>query len=75
MDRYYLYGKNRGEEVVWEHAVNGYAVEQRAWLDAIHTGDRSLIRSTHADAVKSLSLCLAALKSIESGLPERIESM
>jgi len=70
-----LYGTNRGEEVVWENAVNGYAAEQRAWLNAIHSGDRSPIRSSHADAVKSLDLCLAANRSTESGLPERVESM
>jgi predicted dehydrogenase len=70
-----LSGIDRGEEVFLEHPVNGFAAEQRAWLDAIRTGDRTSIRSTYADATRSLSLCLAVNRSVESGLPERVRSL
>lgn len=43
-----------------------YAMD-RAFMDAIKTGDRSLIRSPYADALKSLRLCFAANESMESG--------
>ncbi len=39
----------------------------RAFIDAIITGDRSLIRSDYADAMKSLRLAFAANESMESG--------
>ncbi len=39
----------------------------RAFIDAIKTGDRSLIRSPYADALKSLKICFAANKSMETG--------
>ncbi len=39
----------------------------RAFIDAILTGDRSLIRSDYADAMKTLRLAFAANESMESG--------
>lgn len=39
----------------------------RAFLDAVRTGDRSLIRSDYEDALKSLKLAFAANRSMESG--------
>ena len=39
----------------------------RAFIDAIKTGDRSLIRSPYADALKSLKIAFAANKSMETG--------
>ncbi|MBQ8345024.1 MAG: hypothetical protein IJY42_02025, partial [Clostridia bacterium] len=39
----------------------------RAFVDAVQTGDRSLIRSDYADAMKSLRLGFAANRSMETG--------
>jgi predicted dehydrogenase len=70
-----LTGINRGENVDCQLAVNGYQREQRVWLDVIRTGDRSLIRSPHADAARSLALCLAVNRSVDSGHPEKVEPL
>lgn len=39
----------------------------QAFIEAVRTGDRSLIRSDYADAMKSLRLAFAANESMESG--------
>ncbi len=39
----------------------------KAFIDAVRTGDRSLIRSDYEDALKSLKLGFAANKSMETG--------
>ena len=39
----------------------------RAFLEAIRTGDRSLIRSDYEDALKSLKMAFAANRSMETG--------
>ena len=39
----------------------------KAFVDAILTGDRSLIRSDYSDALKSLKMTFAANKSMETG--------
>lgn len=44
-----------------------FAVEDRAFLKAVRTGDASGIKSTYADAVKTLEITLAANQSAEKG--------
>ena len=39
----------------------------RAFIDAVKTGDKSLIRSPYADALKTLKMCFAANESMETG--------
>ena len=39
----------------------------RAFVTAVQTGDKSLIRSPYADALKSLKLGFAANQSMETG--------
>lgn len=46
----------------------------RAFIDAIKTGDRSLIRSSYSDALKSLKLAFAANQSMESGQVIKFET-
>ncbi len=69
----------------WEHTVsiktkggedeeiagepNIFAIEDAAFLKAVSTGDRDLIRSDYADGVKSAALSLAANRSLETGKP------
>jgi len=45
----------------------------RTFIDAVLTGDGSKIRSPYEDAVKSLEFTLACNKSMETGLPVKIE--
>ena len=44
-----------------------YLLLDEAFLKAVMTGDRSLIRSDYADALKTHKLCMAANASMESG--------
>lgn len=48
-----------------------YAEEDRAFIDAVSNGKRGRIRSTYADALKTLLVTLAANDSIASGLPAK----
>ncbi|MCL4505439.1 MAG: Gfo/Idh/MocA family oxidoreductase [Chloroflexi bacterium] len=56
-----------GEEIAGEPDI--FAVEDRIFLDAVRSGDRSGIRSTYPDAVKTLEISVAASQSIASGKP------
>ena len=47
--------------------VDQTAILDRAFIDAVKTGDRSLIRSSYEDALKSLRLAFAANRSMETG--------
>ena len=46
-----------------------FAVEDAVFVQAVRSGDRSHIRSSYADAVKSAALSLAANVSLETGRP------
>jgi myo-inositol 2-dehydrogenase/D-chiro-inositol 1-dehydrogenase len=50
-----------------------YRTEDQVFLNAIRTGDRAAIRSTYADAVKSLAVSLAVNESYQTGQPVKIE--
>lgn len=46
-----------------------FSIEDQAFIDAVRTGDGSIIRSTYPDGVKSALLSLAANESLETGKP------
>ena len=50
-----------------------YTEESRAFIQAVRTGDFSRVRSSYADAVKTLELTLAVNKSIASGRSVRMK--
>ena len=50
-----------------------FAVEDRAFLDAVKSGDASKVRSPYSDAVRTLAITLAANESMESGKPVNVE--
>lgn len=52
---------------------NILAVESRAFLDAIRRNDPTKIKSDYVDGVRSLQISFAALKSLETGNPIRLE--
>ena len=69
----------------WEHSVrimrvgedaveiqgepNIFEIEDRAFVQAIITGDRSLIKSPYSDGAKTAQVTLAANESMETGKP------
>ena len=57
----------RLEEV--QSATSAYQLEDRVFVQAVATGDRSAIRCDYADATRTLELTLAVNSSIESGQP------
>jgi predicted dehydrogenase len=58
---------NRREE--YNSRDNPYLNEDRLFIEAIRTGDASLIRAPYADAVRTLAVTLAADESARSGRP------
>ena len=58
-----------GETEDYSNQVNGYAHEDRVFIDAVISGDSSKIRSPYSDALKTLQLTLAASQSFETGQP------
>jgi len=73
----------------WEHSVRIYRrnediveirgegdifrIEDEAFVKALQTGDRSLIRSDYIDGAKTAAVTLAAVKSAETGKPVDVE--
>jgi myo-inositol 2-dehydrogenase/D-chiro-inositol 1-dehydrogenase len=51
------------------HSNNAYLEEDRAFIKAVKTGKRAGIKSTYADALKTLEVTLAANQSARSGKP------
>jgi predicted dehydrogenase len=50
-----------------------FPTEDRAFINAVKSGDRSSVRCTHADGVRSTLLALAANKSLETGKPVTVQ--
>ena len=75
----------------WEHSVvirksaleeeriggeqDVFALEDAAFIEAVQTGKRELLRSPYADAVKTLAFCLAANRSLETGAAVEVASL
>lgn len=54
---------------------NIFEIEDGAFIEAVKTGNANLLRSPYADALKSLAFCLAANKSLETGIPVEVASL
>lgn len=61
--------KEAGKHTEYRPQGNIFAEETAAFIEAVRSGKRGRVRSTYADAVKSLHLTIAAHESIASGLP------
>ena len=57
----------KGKTVDIARGVDQTYLLDKAYIKAVMTGDRSLIRSPYSDALKSLKICFAANESMESG--------
>lgn len=61
-------GSKETEEIAGD-SDDIFPLEDRVFIDAVKTGDRSKIKSTHADGARSTLLALAANESLETGKP------
>lgn len=59
--------KSRIEQEHITGEPNIFEMEDGAFIQAVETGDASLVRSPYADGLKTLAFCLAANKSLETG--------
>ena len=69
----YLNGEVVNEPVVSENSLG--LDKSGAWLRAIETGDRTLIRSPFADAIETLALIDAAVQSRDTGRFINVEEL
>lgn len=73
---HYTYGEARlvkGASIIVERPVGDmYTNQAQAFVKAVASGDRSLIRSTYADAARTLALTLAANQSAAEGRPIKL---
>lgn len=71
--RGYLNGEKINEHVKSQNSLG--LDKTGAWLRAIETGDRTLIRSHFVDALETLKLIDAAIKSRNTGKFIRVEEL
>jgi len=65
-----LSGVVRGMQVSFKPKDDCYVTELRRFFRAASNNDPVPVRSSYADAVRSLAVCVAAQRSIDTGLPE-----
>ncbi len=62
-----------GQPVSYEGQESGYFRQVEQFLDAVRTQDQSRVRSSYADALKTLAVTDAANRSLHTGQVERVE--
>lgn len=60
------------KEEFFDSEVDPYEVEDRVFIEAVRSGDRSAIRSSYADALRTLKVTLAANESAHTGRPVKV---
>ena len=68
-----LRGQISGEDIDYTGTEAGYFRQVEQFINAVEANDQGLVISPYADAVKSLSVTLAANRSLESGQVEQVE--
>jgi len=68
-----LTGTLDGMNIEYNQNDDAYVTELEVLLDAIRTGDRSGVLSDYDDAVKTLGVCVAGNRSIETRATEKVE--
>ncbi|MDL5047159.1 Gfo/Idh/MocA family oxidoreductase [Oscillatoria amoena NRMC-F 0135] len=72
----HIKGFMRGKEVmIARRPLSTGLGKVQSWLEAIKTGNRDLIRSDYRDALKTLALVEAALKSHQTRSFEKVEAL
>lgn len=64
--------RQSGESHTYQHRNNPYLDEDKAFVKAVRTGKRTGIRSTYADALKTLRVTLGANQSAKTGKPVKL---
>ncbi len=67
-----LRGQIRGEGVEFTGAEAGYFRQVEQFIKAVEANDQELVRSSYADAFKTLAVTLAANRSLETGQVEAV---
>ncbi|MFA6563453.1 MAG: Gfo/Idh/MocA family oxidoreductase [Verrucomicrobiia bacterium] len=68
-------GSIKGETKEAASQKDYYVTEVERFLQAVREKNPALVRSTYADAAKSLAVVLAASRSLETGKPERVKEV
>lgn len=68
-------GTIKGEAREAGSSKDYYVTEIERFLQAVREKNPALVRSTYADAAKSLAVVLAASRSLETGKPERVKEV
>lgn len=63
--------ENAGVHCIREEGDAGFLCD-RTFVDAVLTGNASMIRSPYADAVRSLAFTLACNQSLDTGMPVKV---
>lgn len=69
-DEWTVRGRVDGREVHHFDPKSGYPEQVAAFLEAVRTGDQSLVRCSYRDGLGTLAATLAANRSLQSGRPE-----
>jgi len=67
-----LRGSVEGKQIDYDGVESGYFRQVEQFMQAVETNNQSLIRSSYADAVKTLAVTLAANCSLETGKVEKV---
>ncbi|MBM4419291.1 MAG: Gfo/Idh/MocA family oxidoreductase [Chloroflexi bacterium] len=67
--------RERSEEYEPDAPLGGHYWEDAAFIEAVRTGNQSLIQSTYSDAIKTTAISIAALESAQRGEPVAIETV
>jgi len=66
-------GRIDGSEINETLDADPYVEEIRGFVAAVARNDQTIIRSDYADACKTLAVCQAAARAVETGLPQDVE--
>jgi myo-inositol 2-dehydrogenase/D-chiro-inositol 1-dehydrogenase len=62
--------ETREEAIPGEESI--FSIEDRAFIDAVKSGDKSKVRTDYADGLKTAELAIGANRSMETGEPVRL---
>ncbi len=73
----YREGEQGSEDIKGDLGISSpdsiFTLEDRAFIDAVKSGDTSGLKSCHADGVRTTLVCLAANESLETGAPVKVQ--